>query len=615
MSRSAITIFFLLMWIGSINSQILRIEPPNWWVGMKDTTLQIMVYGENIGEMDVKLEYPGLKLLPSLQAASPNYKFIDLAIERSCKPGRVFIHLTGKDRRDIPIAYDLFERTPGSSDREGFNSSDAVYLITPDRFVNGNTANDNIPGYQDEVNRSEPLGRHGGDIQGILDNLDYIKSMGFTALWLNPVFENKMPRHSYHGYAITNFYKVDPRFGDNELYKKLCQEASSKNIKVIMDMVVNHCGLHHWWINDPPFQDWINFQQTPYTQTNHRKTLNSDPYAADEDMNNMTRGWFVRTMPDLNVTHPYMGKYLIQNTLWWIEYAGLHGIRMDTYPYPDEDFMADWAKSVMDEYPKFNIVGEIWHGDPDVVSYWQQGKKNENGYNSHLPSLCDFPIQSALTKSITTSSGWEDEWMPLYEMVARDFNYSDPENMLVFIDNHDMSRIYTQVGEDFTKYKMALTYILTTRGIPQIFYGTELLAENKGTDNHGVIRSDFPGGWKDDEKDGFTGKGFTTQQIEAQKFLRTLLNWRQKTEAIHKGKLLHYAPEKNIYVFFRYTDRNMIMVILNKNEDSVTLDLDRFRSVLQGKNLGKDVLTGEILQLEKELVLKGSGPVILEVHN
>lgn len=615
MLKPSILILITLPWCSSIESQVIqKIEPPNWWVGMKDSSLQIMIYGENVGQLDVDIKYPGLTLQPASQTPSANYKFIDLVIKESCKPGQVYIHLTGKEGKVINIAYDLFERKTSSSSRKGFDNSDVVYLITPDRFANGDPSNDNMPGYEDTANRSEPFGRHGGDIQGIIDNLDYIKSMGFTALWLNPVLENNMPRHSYHGYAITNFYKTDPRFGDNELYRLLCQEASKRNIKVIMDMVVNHCGLHHWWIIDPPFPGWINFPQKPYIQTNHRKTLNSDPYASKEDMEIMTGGWFVRTMPDLNVTHHYMSKYLIQNTLWWIEYAGLSGIRMDTYPYPDEGFMARWAKSVMDEYPQFNIVGEIWYGDPDVISYWQQGKENDNGYNSYLPSLCDFPIQSALTKSITASSGWEDDWMPLYEMLARDFNYPDPENMLVFTDNHDMSRIYTQVDEDFSKYQMALTYILTTRGIPQIFYGTEILAGNKGTDNHGVIRSDFPGGWLDDEKSGFTGKALSTQQLEAQEFLKTLLNWRQKSEAVHHGKLMHFAPEKDIYVFFRYDDSDLIMVILNKNADPVVLDLDRFRSVLKGRNSGENVLTGEMLQLEKEFLLSGPGPMIIEIH-
>lgn len=613
MRKIIFVLFFVSAPLFFYSQEIVRMEPPNWWTGMKDPHLQIMFYGKDIGKLKPSVTYKGVQIEKTSCPENPNYLFIDLIIEPDCNAGSLPILFHDAEKQVIKIDYPLLERQNGSAQRKGFNSSDAIYLITPDRFSNAIPENDNVAGMPDDANRSDAFGRHGGDLKGIANHFDYIADLGFTSIWLNPVLENNMPRHSYHGYAITDFYKTDPRFGTNESYKNLCTEASRRNIKVIKDMVLNHCGLEHWWMKDLPTKDWINYQGMPYVQTNHRKTLSTDPYAAEEDAALMMRGWFVRTMPDLNLTNHYLGKYMIQNSIWWIEYAGLSGIRMDTYPYPDEDYMSEWSRRIMEEYPYFNIVGEVWYEDPAILSFWQKGKNNTNGYVSYLPSLCDFPLQSALTKSLMTSKSWEDGWMSLYETLAKDFQYSDPQQMVVFADNHDMSRIYTQVKEDIAKFKMALAFIMTVRGIPQIYYGTEVLMSNRGTEDHGVIRSDFPGGWKGDTINAFIGTGLSEQQNDAQKFVQQLLNWRKDAGVIHHGKTKHFVPENNVYVFFRYDERNTVMIILNKNEQPVTLDLARFKSMLTGASAGRDVLSGNDIGLREKLLLHSAGPLIVEI--
>jgi len=616
MERKTVFVLGMILIAQVATSQpIERIEPPHWWTGMKDQTLQIMLYGNGVGSLKPTIKYKGLKMISYTSPENPNYLFIDLSISRKCRPGSIPIKLSDSNK-EINLDYSLHERVKGSAMRQGFNSSDVIYLITPDRFANGEPGNDNIPGMEDKADRKEDFGRHGGDIEGMRQHLDYISSTGFTCVWPNPLLENNMPKHSYHGYAITDFYKVDPRMGSNESYKNFCKEASEHGIKVIKDMVVNHCGASHWWMKDPPTKDWINHYKTAYVQTNHRKTTPSDPYVAHQDEDIMTKGWFVQTMPDLNTTNPFLGKYLIQNSIWWIEYAGLSGIRMDTYLYPDESYMSDWSEHIMTEYPNFNIAGEIWYDNPAIVSYWQKNKINQNGYVSFLPSLFDFPIQSALSRSLKTKDSWEDGWIGLYEMLAQDFQYADAQNMVVFADNHDMSRIYTQADENYSKYKLALAYILTIRGIPQIYYGTEILMSNKGTESHGVIRSDFPGGWSGDKIDAFKSVGLSAKQQEARSFLNKILEWRKKADVIHNGKTMHFVPQDGVYIFFRYNDEKRVMVILNKNEIPVTIQLDRFQSLLASTSKkGIDILTGQEVQLETQLNLIHSGPMIIELFD
>ena len=593
-------------------NKIERVEPPNWWVGMNNTELQLLVYGENIGYCKPKIDYRGVTIRQIIQVENSNYLFLDLHLSEAVQPGNMAINFYQNDQLTTTYAYELKARERVGTDIKGFDSSDVLYLITPDRFANGDANNDAVKGLLQQPNRADWGGRHGGDIAGINRHLDYLSDMGFTAVWVNPLLENNMENYSYHGYSTTDFYQVDARFGSNEDYRQLVENCRQKNIKFIMDMIVNHCGLNHWWMKDLPTGDWIN-QWDGYTETNHRKTLLQDPYAADIDHKIFTDGWFVPTMPDLNQRNPLMAQYLIQNSIWWIEFLGIAGIRMDTYPYPDMDFMTEWTEKVMNEYPHFNVVGEEWFEWPSIVSYWQKGKNNPNGYTSELKSVMDFPVQAAAVKALTEQETWKTGFIGLYEMLAQDFLYADPQNLVVFPDNHDMSRFYTQLGEDYDLYEMGMVFFLTTRGIPQLYYGTEILMTNPKSTDHGEIRSDFPGGWQGDTINAVTGQGLTDQQKTAQDFVQKILNWRKNKPVIHQGKLVHFIPENGIYVYFRYDEEEKIMVILNKNDTPYYLDLKRFSEMLDGVSIGTDVLSGNKFEMSNGINLTEKGALILEL--
>ena len=588
---------------------IERVEPPNWWVGMEYNSVELLIYGKDIAANDVRLKtYENVQLQSVKKAANPNYLFVTIAIGEQAQPGNLQLDFHKNGTSAFVHEYELKARENNRKNLAGFNSTDAIYLITPDRFVNGDPDNDAVAGMLEKPNRKDKGGRHGGDVQGIVNSLDAIKDMGFTAIWTNPILENNMPSYSYHGYAITDFYKVDPRYGSNESYKKMVEKASDKGMKVIMDMIANHCGLEHWWMKDLPSEDWIN-QWGTYTQTNHKKTVVLDPYATKKDTKEFFDGWFVPTMPDLNQRNASMANYLIQNTLWWIEYSGIAGIRMDTYPYPDMYFMRDWTAAVMKEYPNFNIVGEEWVLRPTIVSYWQKGKENTNGYTSELKSVMDFPIQHALSTSLNDAGSWN----AVYEELGQDYLYPDPKNLVVFPDNHDMSRIYTQLNEDADLVKLALTYVATVRGIPQIYYGTEILMGNKGTEDHGIIRTDYPGGWAKDKVNAFTGDGLTKEQKDAKAYLSKLFNWRKNAEVIHNGKLIHFAPKDNIYVYFRYNEHQKVMVILNKDANAKLLDVVEYQEVLKGSVSGKDVLTGKQFKNANTINVPAKTAMIIEI--
>lgn len=589
-----------------------RIEPPNWWVGMKNPVLEIMLYGKEIGLLTPEIKSNGIKLNEFECPENKNYLFISLTISPGCKEGPFPIHLYRGKEIVSTIQYRLESRQQGSASRESYTPGDVLYLITPDRFANGNPDNDKSEGMLEGCDRSSKNGRHGGDIEGIRQHLGYIADLGCTAIWINPLLENNMPKFSYHGYAITDFYKIDPRMGTNESYKALCDEAHRKGLKVILDGVNNHCGLGHWWLKDPPTKDWINYFKEGYVETNHRKTLQPDPHAAKEDLTILENGWFVPTMPDLNVTNPHLSTYLIQNSIWWTEYSGIDGIRMDTYLYSEQNFSAKWSAAVMTEYPKFNITGEVWYEQPTVLSYWQKGKSNMNGYKSFLPSLFDFPLQIALVKSLNTDNSWGNGWVYLYEALALDFEYPDPDHLVVFADNHDMSRIYAQLDENADKVKLALAYIFTTRGIPEIFYGTEILMNSPKTRDDGLVRSDFPGGWNQDTINAFTGYGLNEQQKSLQQYVKKILNWRKTSGAIQTGKLTHYVPEKGVYVYFRYNDQQQIMVILNKNTIPQTIYLDRFRNMLNQHHNGEDIISGQPISLDKDITLPAMQAMIID---
>ena len=605
----------------SLPPQLSRVEPANWWVNFNDPSFQIMVYGEGIAEYEVRIPSQKLLLHTLSQTSNPNYLFLDVSTSKDASPGLVeieFQHIRNDDDA-FSISFPLLARDQNSATREGFTSEDVIYLITPDRFVNGDLSNDSHPDYRDTFNREDPYGRHGGDIQGIINRLDYIEEMGFTALWLNPVLENAMEESSYHGYATTDYYKTDPRYGSNELYKLLSQESKKRGIKLIMDQIMNHSGSNHWWLLDPPSSDWVNYQEESfnleYKLTNHRRTTLTDPYASTYDTERFTDGWFVPVMPDLNQDNPLLADYLITNSLWWIEYAGLAGIRHDTHPYASKDFLNKWTCRVMDEYPSFNIVGEEWGVNPLITAKWQRGATTAMSIESCLPSLMDFPLQVTLVNALTKEENWDAGWVELYELMSLDYVYPDPMNLVIFPDNHDMERFIQQVGGDVDLFKIGLIYILTTRGIPQIYYGTELAMESLPPHGHGEIRRDFPGGWPGDAVNAFDGEGLTEQEKEIQAFTKSLLNWRKEADVIHNGKMMHFAPKHDgVYVFFRYHENESVMVILNKSESVVPIDMEQIQERLQGFSSGKDVVTGEEFSLDASIKAPPRQALILELE-
>lgn len=602
----------LLLFGLSANAQDLnRVEPPNWWAAMHHSDLQILVKGDNIAAVtEVRIPSEGVALRRVIKTDNPNYLFLEVSIA----PDAVGTHTIEFWRGQQQLAthdYPIFAREAQTID--GFDASDAIYLITPDRFANGDPNNDEVEGMREGLNRAFKGGRHGGDIEGIRKRLDYIQDLGFTAIWLNPLLENDMDSFSYHGYSTTDFYRVDSRYGTNEMYRAMALEARAKGMKLIMDMIVNHIGSHHWWMYDKPTHDWIN-EWDEYTETNHLKTVYTDPYVSDIDRKTFADGWFVRTMPDLNQRNDLLGRYLIQNSIWWVEYLGLSGIRMDTYPYPDMDYMSAWTKAMMTEYPTLNIVGEEWIDDANLVSYWQAGKTNANGYTSSLKSVMDFPVQAEMVKALNERESNFTGWIRLYKAIAKDYLYPDPMNLVIFPDNHDMSRIFTQVNEDYAAFKQAIAFTLTTRGIPQIYYGTEILMKNPGTNDHGIIRSDFPGGWKGDKTNGFTGKGLTDQEKAAQAYIKQLLQWRKSATLVHTGHLKHFKPADGFYVYFRYDDTGRkLMVVLNKNKQNRQLRLDRFAEILPDAAMGVDILTGQSYPLTDAITVPGGEPLILEL--
>ncbi len=557
----------------------LDVYPPNWWAGMQHAEVELMIFGNDVADDKVSLSKGSVQIKQSRALDSENYLFVTLDAS-DANPQELVLTLKDEDGSSRDIHYSLEKRAEGSSAREGFGPEDAIYLIAPDRFANGSLENDNIDGYQDKVDRTFKGGRHGGDIEGIANNLDYIKEMGFTQIWTMPMLENAMEKYSYHGYSTTDYYNIDPRFGSNETFIELSNKANENGIGVIMDMVLNHIGSEHVWMKDTPSSDWIN-NNGQFVGTTHKRESLHDPHAIASDIKGFSDGWFVPTMPDLNQRNPHLANYLIQNAIWWVETANLSGIRVDTYSYPDKGFLSQWTNRIMKEYPNFNIVGEEWSVNPAITAYWQAGSQRHDDYDSALPSVMDFPLQTAVVEALNSDESWNSGFITVYETLATDFLYGDPNNLVIFPDNHDMSRIFTQLNNDKAKWNMAMTLFLTTRGIPQVFYGTEILMGNEGTEDHGIIRSDFPGGWpSDSEKNAFSGKGLSGDELWAQERIKTLLALRQTHPQLFKGELKHYAPVDGVYTYFRVAEdtAQKLMVILNKK--TVDLPLAKYAEVL-----------------------------------
>jgi neopullulanase len=594
-------------------SRIERVEPLSWWIGMHEPTVQLLVHGQRIGELEAAIEYPGVKLESVERVPNPNYLFLNLRIAPDTRPGRMQIELRRNGRSVARWPYELQAREAGSATRAGFGPGDVVYLITPDRFANGDPANDTVPGFGDAPDRTQPLGRHGGDLAGVIKHLDYVAGLGFTQLWLNPVVENAQPDASYHGYAITDFYRVDPRFGSNELYRQLSHDARKRGMGLIMDVVLNHCGSNHWWMRDLPAPDWIN-NGGRFVATTHAREVLQDPHGAAADYAAFADGWFVATMPDLNQRNPLLATYLIQNSLWWIEYAGLSGLRVDTYPYSDRAFLTAWSKRVTEEYPNLGVVGEEWTSNPISVAYWMRGNEPRDGYRSYLPGLFDFPLQDALKLGLVEPEGWGSGLRRIYRTIASDVVYADPSQLMVFADNHDMSRIFTSLGGRADLARMALTLVLTTRGTPQVFYGTEVLMGNPGTEDHGVIRGDFPGGFPGDASNAFTGMGLAPAALAMQDYLRTLLQWRRTSSAMREGTLTHFYPVDGLYVYFRRAPTQTVMVVLNVNDTARTVEPGRYAEAIGGATRAIDVVSRQEQPLTPGISVPPRSATVLELH-
>lgn len=606
--KNKILVILLLICSISYSQQIERIEPPFWWEGFKNTSLQLLVYGENISNLDFNIKSNIVELVSVEKAENPNYIFLNLEVNDKGRSGDFDIDYGGNS-----IKYNIHKKELDSDMHKGFNTSDVLCLITPDRFINGDYSNDNHPDMLEKASRG-PWGRHGGDLKGINDNLNYLIDLGYTAIWLNPILENNMVKSSYHGYSTTDYYKVDPRFGTNEEFKNLTKKADRMGVKMVMDIIPNHSGSEHWFVKDPPFSNWLNFNNS-YSQTTHRRETVQDIHASEYDKKNFVDGWFVETMPDLNQNNKFMSKYLIQNAIWWIEYSGIKGYRVDTYPYSDKDFMSDWTYEIMNEYPYFNIVGEEWSDTPIVTSYWQAGKVNHDGYVSYLPSLMDFPLQINFTEALNDEITWGNGFVKPYRTLASDFLYGDPYNLVVFPDNHDMTRFLTQVNNDLNLFKMGLVFYTTVRGIPQFYYGTEVLMNsNDNPRSHDVIRSEFPGGWNDHEVSALTGKGLTNDQIEFQNFFKKLLNWRKNNKVVHQGKFIHFTPkeQEEIYSYFRILGNKMVWTIFNRKDEAQSINLDKYQEVLKGESKGYDVIYEKSIDLNK-LKISPKSALIIEI--
>ena len=596
-------------------ASVRKIEPTNWWVGFKNPYLQLMVYGDNISLLTPEISYPGVTIQAVTRAQSPNYLFVDLKIDQAAKPGKFDVRFLDARKKLVKaMPYELKQRSEGSAQRKGFDNSDVMYLLFPDRFANGNLANDNHPVMPDKINRQNQYGRRGGDIQGIVDNISYLKELGVTAIWTTPLLEDNQPEGSYHHYATTNFYQIDARFGSNDEYRKLVELCHANNIKVVMDMIPNHCGSAHPWMQDLPFEDWIN-GGTTYTQTNYRINTTNDPYVSDHDLNLNHNGWFVSEMPDLNQNNPFMLTYLKQFAIWWVEFSGLDGIRVDTYPYNEPSKAAEWTKAILSEFPNLNIVGECWQHSAAEVAYWQSGTLNHDGYDSGLPSVMDFYLHDAVSVAFNQDEqGWDSGVGQLWKTLSQDYLYADPFNLVVFLENHDTQRFSTQVGNNVEKYKLALTFLLTTRGIPQLYYGSEILMGGDKGVGDGDIRREMPGGWPDHIRSAFTAQGRTGTENEVFDYLKKLIHWRNRNPVIHTGKLLHFVPQDNVYTYFRKNDEKTVMVVLNNHPKAQNIDPEKFRQGIAGFSKGKDVISGKTFNMKQAFEIKGKTAVVLELE-
>ena len=625
--------------------EIARVEPLSWWVGMK-TDLQLLVQGPDIASFDICVAGKGLSVKGIHKTDSPNFVFVDVNVDAQAQPGTYYF-IFSKDGNSFKYPYRIQAREEGSASRESFTTADMIYLIMPDRFASSDDTNDNsfssisarysdgsmvpwqVPQLPDAVDRNDAVARHGGDLQGIIDHLDYIADLGATAIWCTPLLLDNQPRESYHGYACSDYYHIDPRFGDNALYRTFVEECHKRGIKVIMDIVTNHCGTSHWWMKEAPFKDWYHVNE-PYMQMNALFSVSMDPHASIRDLERQERGWFVPSMPDMNLDNPYVLKYFQQWAVWWVEYSGLDGLRVDTYPYNEPGPMSQWCKAVTDEYPNMNIVGECWDFNIPQVAYWQKDNPNKNGFNSNLPSIMDFPLEHAIITALCEDKvNWDEGMTRVYSVLAQDFAYTDLSHMVTFFANHDHPRTGDILQQDPRKMKLALALLATIRGIPQLYYGDEMMfLERKDVPSHdGAKRIDFPGGWAGDAANLFTAQGRATAPAEyataaeLHDYTRALFRWRKGSKAAQEGRTLHFLSRRNegasnitdnSYSFFRYTDTDAVFVYINNNEEPRTLDWNHYREFVQGPVTGTEVISGEKVTLKDGLSIAPKSALIVE---
>ena len=606
-------LLFLLLCSATAFAQPQKTEPPFWYAGMKNPELQIMFYGKNIAQHEVSVS-GNVVIKGIVKTENPNYVFVTIDTKNVPASDLTFSFKI-KNKVAFTQKYSLKQRRANAALRKGYDSSDMIYLIMPDRFANGNPNNDSTADTQEKADRKTPDSRHGGDIAGIVKNLDYIKQLGATTLWSTPLCEDNDARGSYHGYGQSDVYKIDPRYGTNEDYLKLSSELHARNMKLVMDYVTNHWG-DHWTFKDMPTYDWLH-QFPGYAQTNYRMTTQFDPNASEIDTKLCMDGWFVKSMPDLNQSNPLLLTYLIQNAIWWIEYADLDGFRVDTYSYCDKAGIAKWTKAVMDEYPHFNIVGEVWMHDQAQMAYWQKDSKIGaiQSYNSNLPSVMDFTLHDAISSVFNDDKAeWDKGMIKVYDNFTNDFLYPDINNILVFAENHDTGRFNEIYKNDFKKYQLAMTLVATVRGIPQLYYGSEIgMAGDKGKGD-ADIRRDFPGGWNGDTNNAFTSSGRTVEQNQYFDFTSKLFNWRKTAQVIHSGKTTQYVPQDNVYVYFRYDDQKSVMVVLNNSTETRTFKTGRFQENIKNFKSGKDVLSGTTIDLKNDISIGPKSAYILELQ-
>ncbi|MCB0637481.1 MAG: glycoside hydrolase family 13 protein, partial [Lewinella sp.] len=587
-----------------------------WWTGMANPEVEILISDTEVRDLEPYVFYPGVEIRQVTRLENPNYLFVLLHIGPGTRPGTFAIELldgAGKSTRQYP--YELRARSTAPDRVQGLDASDLIYLIMPDRFANGDPGNDSVEGMQQTgINRDKVFFRHGGDLIGIMERLDYLGELGVTALWLNPVFENDEPYESYHGYAPTDHYHVDARLGTNEQYQQLVRLCHERGIKVVMDVIFNHVGDQHWFIRDLPSRDWIH-QWPVYTKTTYRAPTLMDPYASAADRARMADGWFDKHMPDLNQSQPQLANYLIQNSIWWAAYTGQDAYRIDTYAYADQAFMSEWNRRMLMEFPTIGIYGEIWDHGMGIQAWFGEGDRRTAAADSHLPGVTDYQIFYAILEALSREQGWTDGVMRLYYTLAQDYLYADPFRNVLFLDNHDLSRFYTSVGEDLTKFKSGIALLLTLRGIPMLYYGTEILMTGSGGGAFGEAgRRDFPGGWSADEDDFFRARERREAVGEAFDYVQRLAQYRRSHPELFKGALTQFVPEDGVYVYFRHAGPQTLMVIFNSNEEAATVTTERFAERMGGYRQVLNVITGEMTRELRSFSLPAKGTLVLELQ-